>query len=532
MVFLSTFDYTMPESGANGFYLEVKNDTQGINQTIFDYSGLFSSAGKLQGTIDLGNVSELAASPYGPKLDQTVTILNHEIGHRWGSHVRFKNPDGSLNTALLGKDDSHWSYLLDTQGSIMYGNGWKDNGNGTFTSTSKMSGYSPLDLYLMGMISKDQVQPMLLIDNPAIDKTQLPLLGATVSGTAKTVTIDDIIAAEGARVPDSTTSQKKFNVGFVLLTRPGDSPGNAPSAIETLRTAWAGRFAELTQGIGGVNGVTPSVTVVIDSPADGATITGPDVTVTGAVINSTGAETGITVNGIPASVSGSRFIVNHVPLQTGSNTINITATDVNGLTTTATRSVTAAIGHYLRITSNIESGVAPLDISITLDGSFTIANPTVTVPGPVQVTLIPGASQTEFTATLKVEGTYTFTASAFGPDSQTYSDTATITVVSRNQLENLLKGKWKSMKTAVINGTPEIALNYFMPGIQDRFRAIFADPDINAATRLSEISRIEIFTVNGRVVQAGAIRTESDGEFAYPVNFVMDAYGVWKILGF
>jgi len=31
--------------------------------------------------------------------------------------------------------------LLDTQGSVMYGNGWKDNGNGTFTSTAKQSSY-------------------------------------------------------------------------------------------------------------------------------------------------------------------------------------------------------------------------------------------------------------------------------------------------------------------------------------------------------------------------------------------------------
>jgi hypothetical protein len=93
----------------------------------------------------------------------------------------------------------------------MYGNGWKDNGNGTFTSTAKQSGYSPLDLYLMGMIPKEQVPPMLLIDNPAIDKTQLPHLGDTISGTAKTVTIDDIIADEGACVPDAASSQKKFN---------------------------------------------------------------------------------------------------------------------------------------------------------------------------------------------------------------------------------------------------------------------------------------------------------------------------------
>ena len=384
----------------------------------------------------------------------------------------------------------------------------------------------------MGMIPKEQVPPMLLIDNPAIDKTKLPHLGDTISGTAKTVTIDDIIAAEGERIPNASTSQKQFNVGFVLLTRAGDSPVAAAQAIETLRRAWAGQFAELTQGAGGISNVPASLNVVIDSPADGTTITGPNVTVTGTVINSSGAETGVMVNGIPVTVNRGRFIANHVPLQIGSNTIAIIATDANGLTSTSTRTVTAQPGKYIQLTTNIESGVAPMDISLRLDGSFILNNPTLTTSGPVPVTLVVGASLAEYTVKLTVEGTYTIAASVVGPDGQNYNDTVTITVINRTQLENLLKRKWEGMKAAIIDGTPEVALNYFVSGIQNRYRAIFADPEINIIERLSEIIRFKVFTVKGRAVQAGAIRLESEGEYAYPVNFVKDAYGVWKILGF
>jgi hypothetical protein len=532
LVLLTTFDFTLPEAGAQGFYLGVKNDVQGINQAIFDNSSLFGSLGRLQGTIDMGNVTALAAAPYGPKLDQTVTTLNHELMHRFGAYVRFKNPNGTLNTALLGRDSAHWSYLLDTQGSIMYGNGWKENGNGTFTSIAKMDGYSPLDLYLMGMIPKEQVPQILLIDNPAIDKTQLPLLGATISGTAKTVTIEDIIAAEGARVPDAASSPKRFNVWFVLLTRPGDSATAAVQAIETVRTAFAGRFAELTWGIGGLNGVAPSLAVQVDSPSDGATITGPDATVTGTVINTTGAETGVTVNGVPATVSGSSFIVNHVPLQTGANTLTITATDANGLTSSAARSVTAAAGNYIRITSNIESGVTPLDISLRLDGSFSIANPTVTASGPVAVTLTPGTNPTEFTATLTVEGTYTFTASAVGPDSQSYSDTVTVTVVSRQSLETILKGKWEGMKQKVITGDTQGAGPYFPLASRDMFQAIFTDSTIDSVARMNDITAIEIYTISNGYAQGGLIRHDEDGVFSYPISFTKDELGLWRIYNF
>ena len=72
LVYLSTFDYAMPEATAQGFYLPVKNDVQGINQPIMDNTAAFGSGGKLQGTIDLGNVTTLAAAPYGPKLDETA----------------------------------------------------------------------------------------------------------------------------------------------------------------------------------------------------------------------------------------------------------------------------------------------------------------------------------------------------------------------------------------------------------------------------------------------------------------------------
>jgi len=54
--------------------------------------------------------------------------------HRWGAHLKLKNSDGSFNTALLGKDLSHWSFLFDSGGSILYGNRWQNNSDGTFTS--------------------------------------------------------------------------------------------------------------------------------------------------------------------------------------------------------------------------------------------------------------------------------------------------------------------------------------------------------------------------------------------------------------
>ncbi len=535
LVILSTFGYAMPEPGAQGFYLEVKNDTQGINRPLFDYSALFGSAGKLQVTIDLGDVTTLASNPYGPRLDETVTTLNHELMHRFGTYVRFKNPDGTFNTGLLGKDSAHWSYLLDCKGSLMYGSGWQDNGNGSFTATAVKSSFSPLDLYLMGMIDKSQVPPMLLIENGTIDKTKLPQPGVTIAGTAKTVTIDNIIAAEGARIPPAATSPKRFNVGFAVLTRPGVPVGNALLAIETLRSAWAGKFAELTRGIGGVNGVAPSLTMNIDSPADGVTVTGPSVQVTGTVINTTGAETGVTVNGIPATIIGSRFVVNNVSLQEGSNAIEIKATDANGLASTTTKSVTAEVGHYLRIIPNIDSGTGPLDVSFRLDSSFSISNLSVNIAGPVAVETLPGATLAEFTAKFTVEGVYTITVSAVGPDGQTYNDSVVITVIPRSQLETLLQGKWEGMKTEISSIDVDGAIQYLALPFKEDFREAFIAAGASLPLLNNYLGPLElVYSADQRAKFRMERQEQVMGQqelVEYVVYFVKEN-GIWKLRKF
>jgi hypothetical protein len=248
LVIFTDFDIKF-ESEAVAFYLGVKNDTLGIGNEIFDNGYLYGSGGKLQGTIDMGNVANLATSPVDPRFDFSLDTLAHEMLHRWGAHVKFLDSSGELSTALLGKDGSHWSYLLDSNGSLEYGNNWEDNGDGTFTSIAARKYFSPLDLYLMGMIDSSEVPPMLLIENPDIDPTQVSSGGDTISGTPRYVTIEDIIAAEGERVPNAKDSRKQFKMAFVLATS-GALTWDALNGIENIRKEFLSRFSILTDGKG------------------------------------------------------------------------------------------------------------------------------------------------------------------------------------------------------------------------------------------------------------------------------------------
>ncbi len=248
LVLFSNFPYQLPATDIEGFYIPVKNDTQGIGVEPFDNTSFFGSNGTLQGIVEMGNIGSYVTDPLDPKFEETLYVLNHELLHRWGAYVKFKDSAGNLSTALLGRENSHWSYLLNSYGSVMLGNQWQDNGNGTFTSIAAQKYYSPLDLYLMGFIDKSKVPPMLLIDNPFIDPAKLPQVGATIAGTSRYVTIDDIIAAAGPRVPAASTSQKSFKIGFILVTTPGAFTGNEIYGIENIRNGEITRFSVLTDG--------------------------------------------------------------------------------------------------------------------------------------------------------------------------------------------------------------------------------------------------------------------------------------------
>ncbi len=358
--------------------------------------------------------------------------------------------------------------------------------------------------------------------------------------TRRNITIDDIIAAEGDRIPNASTSQKNFKTAFVLLTRPGTFTSDVLPGIETIRNAWAGRFTQLTNGKGTIMDVTPSITIAIGSPSNGETINKPSVTVKGAVINNTGNETGVTVNlptgqagGIVATVYGSQFIVNSVPLTEGTNTITVTATDTAGSTTSTSLTVNAiTTGNYIKLSSNIESGIAPLEVTLKIDGSFSIDESTISGTGPAQPEFL-YSSADEYRVRMIVEGIYYFTASVTGPGSIVYQDTIAIIVLNKTQLDNLLRGKWEAIKTALMTGNIEEAVSYFVDGAQDRFRNVFTQLGNNKINSIfSSINEIKLESVYGQLANYGAIRIESGGTYSYPVVFVKDENGIWMIMGF
>ncbi len=144
----------------------------------------------------------------------------HELAHGWG--VRLLAPD-ALAQQVTGSD-SHWGFS--SAGGQM--GGWSpgtlvDLGAGRFelSSGEVASGgrsfnsvpYSPIELYLMGLAEAREVEPIQVAINP----TPQSLFQFTADEIVE-LTIDDIIAANGERVPSAADSQTHFKLALIVLT--------------------------------------------------------------------------------------------------------------------------------------------------------------------------------------------------------------------------------------------------------------------------------------------------------------------------
>jgi subtilase family serine protease/fibronectin type 3 domain-containing protein len=277
LVVFSTFEFDT--GNATALHWQAQNQVAGIGLRMFDVSPRFGSDGRLLGYIDMAALSRHATDPLQTAFEDTLSVLGHEVMHQWSGRARFLDEYGELSTALLGKDGSHWSDLLQTHASVLYGHKWRDNGDGTFTSEAIQSFFSPLDLYLAGWYAADEVPPFFLIDNPNHHAAVPPTADITVEGTARTITIDDILAAEGPRVPPMSEAQKEFRFAFVLLTPPGvEIEVSQTLALEQISTKFAERFAVWTGGRALAHNGPEAIRML--SPGAPETVTGSGVRTT------------------------------------------------------------------------------------------------------------------------------------------------------------------------------------------------------------------------------------------------------------
>ena len=288
MVIFTTF----AQNGANyaAYYLPMQNDIAGLGACneqsgeshgcIYDYTGGLD----VQGMIYMSSVgSWLEQESYIWGTSTPITSLDswvysgvgHETLHRWGSALRIVHPtSGAVSKAMLGESLAHWNAAVNAKGSMHYGWQWQDNGDGSYDLLGESTGYWDLDLYAMGVLPAADVEPWYMLENARSDELEtvlrafgysysgviggvgqfipIPPVGyldaiiadyyphmaphVTATGTRLDLTIEDVIAAEGARVPAYGAAPTQFKQAWVLVTGPDQSISQVSSYVEQLDT--------------------------------------------------------------------------------------------------------------------------------------------------------------------------------------------------------------------------------------------------------------------------------------------------------
>ncbi|MBI5498318.1 MAG: hypothetical protein HY904_25170 [Deltaproteobacteria bacterium] len=323
------------------YYAGIRNADEGIGVDAFDDARTWGSAGRLQGFINMNQPAAYAAHDGLPVSDPDSlahAIAGHELGHRWLVHARFILEgfnEGRPAGLLLGRQAAHWSALVHTgprdpgaeqYASVLEGVSWRDNGDGTFTvldvatdsqfRASPRARYAPLDLYLMGFLAPDEVEPFFLVQNAryggqAVAASAVLDRGISVTGTRMDLSVDHVMAALGRRVPDHVDAQKDFSMAVVVVTPPGTTAAEVTALVaevDTFRVRWEARFQEWTRGRGtlctSLSGVCQRVPLELANAriTPSAVLPGESVTVTAEVHNlgaSPSASAAVTVDAGP-----------------------------------------------------------------------------------------------------------------------------------------------------------------------------------------------------------------------------------------
>ena len=126
---------------AFAFEVTVANEIRGIGLSQFDASRDFGSAGRLRSYAVMDWIGKYPEDPLQTFLGEnsTVSVLGQEVGHRWLAFLEFRNHTGARSEALLGRDQAHWSFFIDSDASVMEGNDIEDLGGGSFRTTAPCS---------------------------------------------------------------------------------------------------------------------------------------------------------------------------------------------------------------------------------------------------------------------------------------------------------------------------------------------------------------------------------------------------------
>ena len=204
-IIILNVEESQPDNLYYGLSTPAQNDIEGLGRNIWDNTGAFGSAGKLKTVIHMPRVEYIRNGPF-----------LHEIQHYWTNH-------GLIPTTVGG----HWGYssaggqlggfdeIEDLGNNTYRGSVDGEVGFGTVANGGNSVPYSNLELYAMGLIGPDELESVVVAENPASTSE----FGVFTADAITTHTAADIIAENGSRVPSHENAQTEFKALVVVVSK-------------------------------------------------------------------------------------------------------------------------------------------------------------------------------------------------------------------------------------------------------------------------------------------------------------------------
>ena len=253
MIVYTNRGFIPPSQGAFAYESTVRNSISGIGASLFDNGAEYGSARTLESVVMMDRVEKYSTNATDRVLreETTLSVLAHEVGHRWLATAKFSD-GGVPSNELLGRQQAHWSFYMHSSGSHDEGNHIDELGVGVFRTGPTSQRYGPLDQYLMGVRTAEEVPPFFFIRSPIADGAQTaeraPQSNVDIKGTKKEVTIADVIAAMGPRSPAPAPNAAPWRVAFLYVTEGEAGDAAALAIVESIRSQFEEFFQRSTEG--------------------------------------------------------------------------------------------------------------------------------------------------------------------------------------------------------------------------------------------------------------------------------------------
>jgi len=179
--------------------------------------------------------------------------------------------------------------------------------------------------------------------------------------------------------------------------------------------------------------------------------------------------------------------------------------------------------------------VNPFNTTLKLDGTFGFTqNPDVSASSN-NVDIVKNSGEFTYNTIISETGLYYVTAEA-QRDGNSYTDTIALLVNNQSTLDAMMQAKWDGMKTALVNGDIQGALNYYQESSKEKYQKIFEALTDQLHGVASAMRDIELVYINEKVAKYRIKKQEilqgQIYDITYFIYFVKGYDGLWKVESF